>query len=187
MVIPALTERPWSELSPDEKRARTLAIADDLFAREGVDVPMPALAEAIGVGVGSIYRQFGCKEDVLAALVIARIEAVRARFEATADADDPWEALRRATLESVEAATRDHLAARAWQLSEREDVRPVRLAAHAAMARAVERAQAAGALRDDATVEDLRLVFAAARWADALEPGGARRLAELALRGIAAP
>ena len=186
MAIPALTERPWAELSPEAKRARTLAVADELFARKGVEVPMPALAEAIGVGVGSIYRQFGCKEDVLAALVISRIQAVRERFEATAEAPDPWEALREATLESVEAAACDHLTARAWELGEREDVQPVRLAAHAAIARAVQRAQEAGALRADATVEDLRLVFAAARWADALEPGGARRLAELALRGLAA-
>jgi AcrR family transcriptional regulator len=186
MAIPALTEPPWAELSPEAKRARTLAVADELFARKGVEVPMPALAEAIGVGVGSIYRQFGCKEDVLAALVIARIEAVRARFEATAHADDPWESLREAALESVDSAARDHLAARAWDLSARDDVQQVRRAARVALARAVERARAAGALRPDATVDDLGLVLAVAKQADGLEPGGARRLAELALRGLAA-
>lgn len=186
MAIPALTARPWAELSADEKRARTLAVADELFAREGVELPMPALAEAIGVGVGSIYRRFGCKEDVLAALVIARIDAVRARFEAAAEAGDAWEGLRGATLDSVEAAAGDHLAARAWELSIREDVQPARRAAHAAIARAVERARAAGALRDDATVDDIGLILATVRHAHGLEPGGARRLAELALRGLAA-
>jgi AcrR family transcriptional regulator len=186
MAIPALTGRPWAELTSEEKRARTLAVADELFAREGVELPMPALAEAIGVGVGSIYRRFGCKEDVLAALVVARIDAARVRFEAAAEDDDAWEGLRRAILESVEAAAGDHLAARAWELSSREDVEPARRAAHAAVVGAFERARAAGALRDDATVEDVGLILATVKHAHGLEPGDARRLAELALRGLAA-
>src|SRR5690349_18856495 len=110
MAIPALTEIPWSELTAEAKRERTLAVADELFAREGIDAPMPALAEAIGVGVGSIYRQFACKQDVLAALVVARIDAAREGFEAALDARDAFEGLRRATLECVETAARDHLA-----------------------------------------------------------------------------
>jgi AcrR family transcriptional regulator len=184
MAIPALTGRPWADLNADEKRARALAVADELFAREGTDVPMPALAEAIGVGVGSIYRQFGCKEDVLAALVVARIDAVRERFEAAAADPDPWDGLRQATLDSVEAAARDHLAQHAWELSRRADVLPARLATLAAIGAAVERARAAGALREDASVDDFRLAMIGVRYAEDLAPGGARRLAELALRGL---
>jgi AcrR family transcriptional regulator len=187
MAIPALTgDRPWSDLCAEEKRARALAVADELFARGGVELPMPALAEAIGVGVGSIYRLFDGKEDVLAALVIARIEAVRERFEAAAEADDPWQGLRRATLDSVDAAASDHLAQRAWELSARPDVQPFRTAAGKAIEAVVERARAAGALRDDVTTQDVGLVLATAKRAEGLEPGGARRLAELVLRGMAA-
>lgn len=185
MAIPAVAERPWSELSPEEKRARALAVADELFAREGIEAPMPALADAIGIGVGSIYRQFCSKEDVLAALVIARIDAVRERFEAALDADDAWEGLRRATLDSVAAAARDHLAQRAWEIGQREDVQPARAAAGAAIDAVVERARAAGALRDDATAEDIGLILIAVKRAEGLGAGGARRLAELVLRGIA--
>ena len=57
-------------------------MADRLFAREGVDVSMPALAEAIGIGVGSIYRQVGSKDEIIAALVVRRSAVLRARFEA---------------------------------------------------------------------------------------------------------
>jgi hypothetical protein len=39
-------------------------------------------------------------------------------------------------------------------------------------------------LRDDATHEDLRLVFKSTREAGQLDPEGARRLAELVLRGM---
>src|SRR5689334_14787535 len=98
MAIPV----PWASLTADEKRDRTLAVADELFAREGVDVAMPVLASALGVGVGSIYRQVGSKDDVLAALVISRSEVLRERFLATLDADDPWEALAAATHATVD-------------------------------------------------------------------------------------
>src|SRR6478752_6987262 len=88
MAIPA-----WSTLTGDEKRARTLAAADDLFAREGLDVAMPVLAAAIGAGVGSIYRQVGAKEDVIAALVIERALALVRRFEAALEEPDALAAL----------------------------------------------------------------------------------------------
>ncbi len=184
MAIPA--QSPWTDLSADEKRARTLAVADELFARGGVELPMPALADAIGVGVGSIYRLFDGKEDVLAALVIARIDAARERFEAALLAPDAFAGLCDATLASVDAAASDHLAQRAWELSERADVQPSRTAARAAIAAVVERARAAGALREDVTVDDVGLIFTAVKRAEGLEPGGARRLAELVLRGLAA-
>src|SRR3954449_8156859 len=87
----------WSALSGDEKRARTLAAADDLFAREGLDVAMPVLAAAIGAGVGSIYRQVGAKEDVIAALVIERALALVRRFTAALEEPDAWAALERAS------------------------------------------------------------------------------------------
>src|SRR5918995_1601034 len=99
MAIP-----PWASLTVDEKRTRTLAVADDLFAREGLDVAMPVLAAAVGAGVGSIYRQVGAKEDVIDALVIAQAQALVQRFSAALEEDDAWAALERATV----AARRRH-------------------------------------------------------------------------------
>src|SRR5689334_19871480 len=93
MTIPA-----WAELSSDEKVARTLAAADALFARDGLDVAMPVLAAAVGAGVGSIYRQVGAKEDVVAALVIARAQRLVERFTAALEEDAAWGARRLAEL-----------------------------------------------------------------------------------------
>ena len=73
MTIPA---QEWAELSPAEKRDRTLEAADRLFARDGLDTPMPALADALGIGVGSIYRQVGNKDELIGALVIKRSKAL---------------------------------------------------------------------------------------------------------------
>src|SRR3954447_16645381 len=105
MAIPA-----WSSLTGDEKRARTLAAADDLFAREGLDVAMPVLAAAIGAGGGSIYRQVGAKEDVIAALVIERAVALVRRFTAALEEPDAWAALvERARLHLRADATHEDL------------------------------------------------------------------------------
>src|ERR1700754_2786180 len=110
MAIPV----PWTALSADEKRRRTLDVANDLFAREGIDVSMPVLAAAVGVGVGSIYRQVGTKEDVIAALVIERSEILRARFLRALEERDPWIALAVATHETVDDCIADALSQTAW-------------------------------------------------------------------------
>jgi AcrR family transcriptional regulator len=181
-------DRPWGALDAGEKRARALRVAGELFAREGLDVPMPVLAEAIGVGVGSIYRQIGRKEDIVAALVAERMELAVARLEAGLQEPDPWAALCDATYALVAATLADHVVQEAWAVSsEHPDVLPVRSRATAAIEALVRRAVDAGALREDATPDDLRLAFRAARTAEDLVPGGARRLAELVLRGVAAP
>src|SRR5690349_24843619 len=109
MAMPA-----WTELSSDEKVARTLAAADELFARDGLDVAMPVLAAAVGAGVGSIYRQVGAKEDVVAALVIARAQRLVERFTAALEEDDAWGALERATFVTAEEGATDFLSQSAW-------------------------------------------------------------------------
>jgi AcrR family transcriptional regulator len=179
-------DRPWAALDAGGKRERALRVAGELFAREGLDVSMPVLADAIGVGVGSIYRQLGRKEDIVAALVALRIVSVTRRFEAAAVAPDPWPALCRVTYAVVAEALDDHVTQEAWAVShEHPEVRAVRPRAAAALAALVARAREPGAVRDDADAEDLRLVFRAAKEVEALGAGGARRLAELVLRGMA--
>lgn len=180
-------DRPWGALDADAKRARALRVAGELFARDGLDVPMPVLADAIGVGVGSIYRQIGRKEDIVAALVAQRVERVIALFAAAADAVDPWAALCGVTYDVVDSALTDHLTQEAWAASsEHPAVLAVRPRAAAGLDGLVDRARAAGALRADAGAEDLRLVFRAVKEVEDLGPGGARRLAELVLRGMSA-
>ena len=55
---------------------------------------MPAVAAAAGAGVGSVYRQFPSKRDLLAALVVERLEDVERRAElALASSEGPRKAL----------------------------------------------------------------------------------------------
>lgn len=177
---------PWSALSPTEKHTRTLQVADGLFARDGVDVSMPVLAEAVGVGVASIYRQVGTKDELIAALVIERSVILRERFLAALDGEDAWAALALATHETVDDCMGDALSQTAWDEAAfaSEAVRDARAGATEALALLVERAREAGVLREDATHEDLRLVFFALREFNRLGSEAAHRLAELVLRGM---
>ena len=63
-------------------------------------------------------------------------------------------------------------------------MRAAREGATEALAPLVRRARDAGELADDATYEDLRLVFTSLRELKGIGPAAAHRLAELALRGM---
>lgn len=180
---------PWERLTASEKRDRTLAVAGELFAREGIGLPMPALAEALGVGVGSIYRQVGRKDDVIAALVIARATILRERFlAAVATAGDPWQALVAATHATVDDCLADAVTQTAWDEAAyaSEAVAAARAGATEALAAMVGRARDAGLLAGDATHEDLRILFCSLRELSPVGAPAAHRLAELVLRGMRA-
>lgn len=69
-------------------RRRLIAAARDLFAERGPAVEMKEIAEAAGVGIGTIYRNFATKEDLLAAIVeTAEAEAIEVLSGVQAIAD----------------------------------------------------------------------------------------------------
>jgi len=76
-----------------KNRQRILDAAEEIFATEGVAVPIDTVAERAGVGVGTLYRHFPTKEALFEAIVIARLENLLASAKARAAADDPGEAL----------------------------------------------------------------------------------------------
>src|SRR4051795_6932890 len=65
-------------LRADARRNRELilAAAREAFAEAGHDVQMPDVARAAGVGVGTLYRHFPAKEDLVLALVREKVQSV---------------------------------------------------------------------------------------------------------------
>ncbi|MBJ7472302.1 MAG: TetR/AcrR family transcriptional regulator [Solirubrobacteraceae bacterium] len=190
MSIPSASSPPtataWIALTGEQKRARVLAVAGELFAREGVEFPMPELAKAVGVGVGSLYRQIGKKDDVVAALVVERLGALEERYRAAAGTDDPMRALSGVIVATVDECVNDRVTKMAWEFGQgRPDCEGARASAREALQHLIDSAQQAGALRDDASGNDLRFLFRAAREAEKIMPGGGQRLGELVLAGLA--
>ncbi len=191
MVIPSppATTSCWSGLGADEKRTRLLRTAGEVFARDGLDAPMPAIALAAGAGIGSVYRQFPSKRDLLAALVIERLSEVRDRIDAAlAGTGAPWDALTDLLwLLAERRAADDVLGEAIVTVSADPGVQEARASTNDALGRLLAAAQAEGRVRADASTLDLRLVLAATGAAAQLEPDAWRRMLELGIDALAAP
>lgn len=74
-------------------RERILAAAREAFAEAGREVQMPDVARAAGVGVGTLYRHFPAKEDLVLALVRDKVQAGIDIAREALTRDDPWEAV----------------------------------------------------------------------------------------------
>jgi AcrR family transcriptional regulator len=74
-------------------RLRILEAAEEVFALEGIAVPIDAVAERAGVGVGTLYRHFPTKEALIEAIVLYRIVDLVETARSYAAAEDPGAAL----------------------------------------------------------------------------------------------
>ena len=77
----------------ERNRQRILQAASEVFTERGLDVSLDEVARYAGVGVGTVYRRFRTKEDLVEALFVDRIEEVAALAEEAARAADPWSGL----------------------------------------------------------------------------------------------
>lgn len=179
------TAVPWGELDPDEKRQRVLDVAKDVFTDQGLDATMPRVAGAAGIGVGSLYRCYGSKEDLVAALVIRQLRLLQAEVSVAAEYDDAWTALEQSVRRIAERqATNKLLRGALGLISDRRDVVMALGEVSLAWQQLIDRAREEGTVRSDATVKDLRFAFAAARAADEVEPGGSDRVLTLLLEAL---
>ncbi|WP_410624348.1 TetR/AcrR family transcriptional regulator [Amycolatopsis sp. cmx-8-4] len=73
-----------------ENLARILATAAGLFAERGLTVTLADVAKAAGVGVGTVYRTFATKDDLIHEVYEPRFAvAEQQALDASTDAD-PW-------------------------------------------------------------------------------------------------
>lgn len=74
---------------------RLLESAMAVFATSGVDAPVREIAEKSGVGIGTIYRHFPQRADLIAAVFRREIDACADAAAALSAAHEPGEALSR--------------------------------------------------------------------------------------------
>ena len=187
MSIPPVEQEPaWALLSPEGKRARLLEAAGRVFAKDGLDTPMPVVAAAAGAGIGSVYRQFPSKHELIAELVADRLDQIaEAARQAGARAGDRWAALTEMLWSLVERQSCDEFFGAAMLAV---SAHPAVMAAHERVSGALDQlmidTRAEGRLRSDATPVDLRLLFAATRAAKQVEPTAWRRMLELLIDAL---
>jgi AcrR family transcriptional regulator len=91
-----------------KNRQRILEAAESIFATEGLSVPVDAVAERAGVGVGTLYRHFPTKEALFEAIVETRLCSLVEMARSYAASDDPGEALFRFLGEFAQQASAKH-------------------------------------------------------------------------------
>ena len=120
------------------------------FAEHGLDAQIDDIARAAGVGVGTIYRHFPTKDDLLAALAQARFEGLAEQGRKSLGATDGWDGFVEFMTYSAQVMAEDRL------LSEAMDQRSA-ICGEASRsvglpdltAELIERAKADGKLRAD--------------------------------------
>lgn len=73
--------------------AAVLEAAKAVFAESGVDAPVRTIAARAGVGVGTLYRHFPQRSDLIVAVFEREIDACAGAAETIADNHEPGEAL----------------------------------------------------------------------------------------------
>lgn len=80
------TASPRLRRDAERNRRRLLEAASRVFAEHGPDAGVDEIARAAGVGMGTMYRRFASKEELIAALVEDAVDAMLRLAEAAADA-----------------------------------------------------------------------------------------------------
>jgi AcrR family transcriptional regulator len=187
MSIPVLDhDTCWTELDPDAKRERLLYAAGEVFARDGLDASMPAVAAAAGAGVASVYRQFPSKHELLAALVTLRMEQFAdAAAQASTREGERWPALTEMLWALLgRPSFNEFLSEARVMVADHPSVRASTERAQLALDELLAGARAEGRLRADASTLDVRLLFAAVRAAKQVEPQAWQRMLELLIDAL---
>ena len=142
-------------------RERLVASARELIAHQGPDVSVEEITQHAGLGMGTLYRHFPTKDELIDAVLEDSFAELVELARSAAEEEDAWTGLttfleqalaRHAANRGLKdvLASREHGRRRAEAMRKR--IRPV-------LQELIERAQAQGTLRADFTGEDLPLVF----------------------------
>lgn len=168
-------------------RAAIVAAARHLIVAGGRDVGMDEIAARAGVAVGTLYRHFPAKDDLVAAImddlgaeITALLDAADARVASavTSAYAEIAALLRRVVVDMADDRV----------LRDAAGTLPPEVERHAreVLTRLVELARADGTLRSDVTVDDLTLLLATAP-GDTTPEDHRERWVTLALRALSTP
>jgi len=153
-----------------ESHARLIAAAQREFAARGVNASLEGIARDAGVAIGTLYRHFPTRMDLLMAAFEPRLAEFLDGARSSLDIDDPWDAFVTylENLFRVQAGDRgfnDFLSRRFPSNAETERI-------HDLMCRQIEdvldRAQKAGSVRPDIALADIvNLIWSNGRMMDA--------------------
>jgi AcrR family transcriptional regulator len=170
---------------------RVLDAAREVFAARGADAPVAAVAERAGVGMGTLYRRYGSKADLLRRLCTLAMEQAIEAAEAGLAAEDAWSGLA-GYVRSCVGFGSGALATLAGTVDSTPQMWETSRRGRRLLDQLVARAHREGCLHPDVTALDIAWLIelfgrAGPAWP---EPGNTNvrdRLLEIALAGLRAP
>ncbi len=169
-------------------RARVLQVAYEVFAEQGLSVPIDEIARKAGVGAGTVYRHFPTKEALFEAVVGDRIRQVVERGQALLRGD-PSTALFEFVREIVRSGSADHgmVDALARYGIDVEKAAPGAEAEFlAVLGELLSAAQRAGAVRADVGVPELKALLVVCKSGQEFGGGVADRITDVIVDGLRA-
>jgi AcrR family transcriptional regulator len=161
-----------------------LAAAREAFGQHGTDASLEDIARRANVGIGTLYRNFPTRQDLLEAVYVGEIQELCQAARDVAGLE-PWEAFN-AWLERFAGYVATKLALLQALNKDSEVFRACKGAMHASALPIFERAQQAGVVRADVRLDDvLRMVsgMVASTYADDEQR---ERVMNIALDGLRA-
>jgi AcrR family transcriptional regulator len=73
-------------------RTRILHAAGEVFAERGLDVTLHDIARHAGLGVGTVYRRFANRDELIDALFVESFEVLARYAHECLELEDPWQA-----------------------------------------------------------------------------------------------
>jgi AcrR family transcriptional regulator len=197
--VPDAVEQIPSEVAERHLRADAqrnleaiLEAAAAEFAERGLEAGVADIAKRAGVGQATIFRRFETKDDLILAVVEAKIDRIAALATEAVERKRAWDGLREIMEVAVEGNLRDRGLFEA--MHERLKSDPRLMAKKAGLVEIlnalVARAKAEGDLRRDVSSEDFPMLIAAAAQAGTVamesDPDLWRRYLQLMLDGLRA-
>jgi AcrR family transcriptional regulator len=168
-----------------------LDAAREVFATQGFDAPVSAVAKRAGVGMGSLYRRYGSKSELLQRLCLLAMEQAIEAAEAAVAAEDAWDGLA-GYVRACVAFGAGALAPLAGTIETTPDMWRASRRGRELLEAVVARARREGGLRPDVTTLDVAWLIELFSRRPAGGDGGAQdavqgRLLAIALDGLRTP
>lgn len=185
MTLPE--ESPRLRADATRNRDAILAAAKEIFAERGIEASLEEIAARARVGIATLYRRFPSRQHLVAAALVEKVAKYAEAAEAALAIPDPWAGFCSyvRTICELQAGDRGLADLLSMTLPADEHVEELRRTAHDHVATLIERAQAAGKLRDDFVNEDLLILLIAnaalVHVTRAEAPAASQRLVALAL------
>jgi AcrR family transcriptional regulator len=143
-------------------RDKLLEAAREAFATEGLSVPVDEIARRAGLGAGTMHRHFPTKESLFEAIVVSHVESLVDEARALDDAEDAGAAFFGFCFGMVERGMANRALAEVLAgvgFDAKARVAAIAEELEQALARLVERAQAAGAVRSDIGMAEIHVLL----------------------------